>query len=114
MIILCLIGKHEWTNLRGEALLADNNTVMKQCDCVKVLKAYFDMEIHSGEFGFNPISLKNLVHVIITINITMMWSMSKGEDWFHSLFSDNSDNNAVSIFKHMKISFTVCMRTNFS
>ena len=40
-------------NIRREDFLDDNNAVMTGHDYAEVLKAEFDMEIQSEEFGFN-------------------------------------------------------------
>ena len=48
-----LLGKNECKYLRREDFLADNNAVMTERDYTEALKAEFDMEIQSEEFGFN-------------------------------------------------------------
>ena len=52
-MLLCLLGKHEYKNLRNEDFLADNNAMMTKCDYDEALKANFDMEIQLEIFGFN-------------------------------------------------------------
>ena len=52
-ILLCLLGKHEFIKLRRQYFLADNNDVMKENDYDESLKAEFDTEIQSKEFGPN-------------------------------------------------------------
>ena len=53
-MLLCLIGKYGWKNIRNEAFLEDNNDVTIEHDYDKTLKEAFDMEIQSETFVSNP------------------------------------------------------------
>ena len=46
-MLMCLISKNEYKELRKNIFLADINYVMKERDCAEVLKAELGTEIQS-------------------------------------------------------------------
>ena len=111
-ILLCLLVKNQCKNLRRWAVLDDNNAVMTEHDHAEALKAEFNMKIKSDKFGFN----NNLSIEVSTYDYHNKYHNDISNDGkvnmdFHSHYSDDSIQNADTIFEHMK-NFIQCMYDN--
>ena len=102
-MLFCLLGKHEWKNIRRWYVLADNSAMMIKIEYAEALKVEFDTEIHSEEFGFNrTFSIEGSTceyHNKYQNDVSNQGNVKMD---LHLHFSDDSAQNAATTFQHIK------------
>ena len=102
-MLLCLLGKHEWKNIRRWYVLVDNNAMMTKIDYDEALKVEFHMVIHSEGFGFNRnFSIKVSTCEYHNKDHNGVSNQGNVKMDLHLYFSDDSAQNADTRFQHMK------------